>query len=307
MDNYRIEETEFKTSYYKNDLLHRDNEPAVIYSNGVLHYYQNGVLHREDGPAIINPNGTFSYYKNGLLHRDNGPAINHNNGTKEYYQNGLLHREDGPAIEWLNGDYEYFVDGKRHRIDGPAVNFGDKMLKYYQNGLLHRVDGPAIIHNGDEIYYQNGKLHRDNNLPAIISNGSRLFYKNGTLYKEEAFHFSTKFQKVFDKNGNPTFIELTDSIDEKWENHVLRQLEKRNIKPSDILVTGDFSGMFLGSFRRDMLLSLVKNASKEILPDQTYNCLLVGEFPSEKILQYANDRRVPTFTSEGIFKYLWTK
>ena len=36
-----------------NGQLHRNNEPAVIYTDGFQLWYQNRYIHRDDGPAII--------------------------------------------------------------------------------------------------------------------------------------------------------------------------------------------------------------------------------------------------------------
>lgn len=38
--------------WYKEDKLHREDGPAVEYTNGDLDWLQEGQLHREDGPAI---------------------------------------------------------------------------------------------------------------------------------------------------------------------------------------------------------------------------------------------------------------
>jgi hypothetical protein len=37
--------------------LHREDGPAIIYSNGSKHWYINGKRHREDGAAIELPDG----------------------------------------------------------------------------------------------------------------------------------------------------------------------------------------------------------------------------------------------------------
>ena len=51
---------------------------------------KNNVLHREDGPAIIKLNGTNIWYFNGILHREGGlPAIIYSNGHKKWYLNGV--------------------------------------------------------------------------------------------------------------------------------------------------------------------------------------------------------------------------
>ena len=66
---------------------------------GTKRYYLNDILHREDGPAIEYANGEKHWYKNGKLHRDDGPAIKYVDEKKCWYQNGKLHREAGPAVE----------------------------------------------------------------------------------------------------------------------------------------------------------------------------------------------------------------
>ena len=50
--------------WYKDDKLHRDDGPAVIYPDGYQAWWKDGNLHREDGPAIIYPNRRQSWYIN---------------------------------------------------------------------------------------------------------------------------------------------------------------------------------------------------------------------------------------------------
>ena len=73
-------------------------------------WFLNGKRHREDGPAIEWSNGDKSWYKNGKCHREDGPAIEYTSG-KFWYKNGNYHREDGPAIEYANGDKEWYLKG----------------------------------------------------------------------------------------------------------------------------------------------------------------------------------------------------
>ena len=54
-------------------------------------YYLNNLLHRDDGPAIELANGTKCWYKNGQRHRIDGPAIEHYNGNKEWHLNGIYY------------------------------------------------------------------------------------------------------------------------------------------------------------------------------------------------------------------------
>jgi len=68
-----------------NGLLHsRNDETAIICSNGDQQWYKDGLLHRDDDkPAIIYGSGDKSWYRNGDLHRDNDkPAIINDDGGK---------------------------------------------------------------------------------------------------------------------------------------------------------------------------------------------------------------------------------
>ena len=68
-------------------------------------------LHREDGPAVEYSDGYKEWYKEGKLHRLDGPAVEYSNGTKFWYKEGKLHREDDPAVEWFNGTKSYYING----------------------------------------------------------------------------------------------------------------------------------------------------------------------------------------------------
>lgn len=114
----------FKTSWYLNGLLHREDGPAIEYGNGSTEWYINGQLHRINGPAKQSINGDFSWYLFGKKHREDGPAILTTNGEYEWYCHGLLHRENGPAIStsvYSRTIEQWYFKGLRHRIDGPAI------------------------------------------------------------------------------------------------------------------------------------------------------------------------------------------
>jgi hypothetical protein len=72
----------------------------------------NGQRHREDGPAIEWSNGTKEWYLNGKIHRVDGPASECASGFKSWWLNGKRHREDGPAIEYANGEKEWWLNGQ---------------------------------------------------------------------------------------------------------------------------------------------------------------------------------------------------
>jgi hypothetical protein len=80
---------------------------------GTKHWYLNGKRHREDGPAIEYSDGSKHWYLNGNLHREDGPAIECSDGSKLWYLNGKCHREDGPAVEWANGTKEWYLNSKQ--------------------------------------------------------------------------------------------------------------------------------------------------------------------------------------------------
>jgi hypothetical protein len=175
-----------KREWRQDGQLHREDGPAIIYSNGTVMYYRHGKLHREDGPAIIYSNGDQWYYRDGKLYREDGPAVFGPSGWQMHYRDGQLHREDGPAIIYSNGNQYYYRDGLIHRKDGPAVIESDGACSYFKDGILHRDNGPAVIKaNGQETYYRDGKLHREDG-PALVTNdGRNFYYRDGKLHRED--------------------------------------------------------------------------------------------------------------------------
>ncbi len=148
----------FKLKNIKLKLL----ETLKKYLCGTKLYYKNGLLHRDnDLPAIIEANGTKQWYQNGLKHRDNDlPAMIYSDGSKCWFQNDLLHREnDLPAGIYQNGDLFWFKNGLRHREnDLPAIIFHNGDQYWYRYERLHRDnDLPAVIcANGVQEWYKNG-------------------------------------------------------------------------------------------------------------------------------------------------------
>ena len=78
---------------------------------GVERHFLNDLLHREDGPAIIYPSGYKRWFLHGKCHRKDGPAVEYADGAKAWYLNDSLHREDGPAIERISGCKEWYYRG----------------------------------------------------------------------------------------------------------------------------------------------------------------------------------------------------
>jgi hypothetical protein len=109
-----------------------------VYDTRSKYWYLDGKLHREDGPAIEWSDGDKSWYLNGELHREDGPAVEWSDGTKSWYLNGKRHREDGPAVEDWDGYKEWYLDDKelteqqhkaatsKHTCEGKIVEIDGK-------------------------------------------------------------------------------------------------------------------------------------------------------------------------------------
>lgn len=104
------------------------------YDDSSEYWYKDNLWHKTDGPAVINSQGK-SFYANGELHRIDGPAIIDLNGTEEYWQYGKRHRVDGPSVIHWNGTIEYWQDGLRHNRDGPAVINSYGINEYWLYGV----------------------------------------------------------------------------------------------------------------------------------------------------------------------------
>ena len=141
-----------------------DNERSIKFYQLHTMYYMNDVLHREDGPAVETLNGTKEWWVNGKRHREDGPAIERSDGTKEWRHHGLLHRIDGPAIERSDGTKEWWVNEKLHRGDGPAIEYANGTSAWYQDGVRYYR---GI--NADDMYNTMDIL-------SIISNMERIFH-----------------------------------------------------------------------------------------------------------------------------------
>lgn len=208
-----------KKKWYKNGILHRDNGPAIEYGRGPNKWclwYENGLKHRDNGPAVICTNGYEKWYKDNKIHRNNGPAITHSDGTKMWYKDGLRHRDDGPAIEWANGDKVWYKDGKIHREDGPAVIYSDKNKVI---ALFERPEFKKIKTSSYEV--ERNKKGEKNNYIVIKKQIKNLeykeerWYKNGKLHREDGPAVIINNDKYWYKNGrkhrlNDPAIELAN-------------------------------------------------------------------------------------------------
>jgi hypothetical protein len=84
----------------------------IINEYGDKYWYKNNLLHRADGPAITYHNGAEYWFFEGKLHRVNGPAVIESNGSQFWYYENKLHRTDGPAMI-CNGYKAWHLNGKQ--------------------------------------------------------------------------------------------------------------------------------------------------------------------------------------------------
>lgn len=141
---YTVEVTEdsisFRYSHNKHKyLLHREDGPAIIYSNGDTQWYLDGFRHRLDGPAK-DYESKREWIQYGIHNRLDGPAVEYQDGTKDWIQDGVLHRLDGPAVIFSNGDTRWYVFSKLHREDGPAVERLDGYKEYWLCGRQYTIN-----------------------------------------------------------------------------------------------------------------------------------------------------------------------
>lgn len=102
-------------------------------------WIKDGKRHREDGPAIIYTNGTIIWYLNGEKHRIGGPAVEYGNGQKKWYQDGELHREDGPSIEYPGGHKSYYIKGRLYSKQAYYVRY-PKSVSVRKQELLVKLE-----------------------------------------------------------------------------------------------------------------------------------------------------------------------
>jgi len=189
----------------KDGRWHREDGPAVIYTNGTKAWWLNGKQHREDGPAVEFANGSKHWYLNGkryLTEEDWKKELNKRYtidcaGSKIWSnKEGQYHREDGPAIEWKNGSTFWYINDKVHREDGPAVEYkSDGRKHWYLNGIKYaeedwkkELDKPKceIAANGNKFWRnKENHLHREDGPAVEWHDGTKHWYINNKLHRED--------------------------------------------------------------------------------------------------------------------------
>jgi len=99
----------------------------VVDENGTQYWYKDEQLHREDGPAVLYADGTKVWWRRGVwagvgdkpdpelwARKEGAPKIYAISlgGHKWWYRDGKLHRDDGPAVEYANGTEEWYFYGE---------------------------------------------------------------------------------------------------------------------------------------------------------------------------------------------------
>lgn len=86
----------------------------IIEENGFFVWKDtNEIIHREDGPAVVYPSGDEEWIQHGRLHRLDGPAVIWSSGYQAWYYKGQFHRTGGPAVRYTNGRLEFWIHGER--------------------------------------------------------------------------------------------------------------------------------------------------------------------------------------------------
>jgi len=64
-----------------------------VNENGSKEWFKDDLLHREDGPAVECADGGKAWFLNGEVHRVDGPAVEDADGTKAWYLHGIKTNE----------------------------------------------------------------------------------------------------------------------------------------------------------------------------------------------------------------------
>lgn len=94
---------------YKDGKLHSfEDEPAVVTEYCSIWYY-NGLIHRENNPAIVYHTGAVVWFHHGKISRIDGPAMISHDGKKKWYLNDEIH---GLNSKFTNESWARFVNLK---------------------------------------------------------------------------------------------------------------------------------------------------------------------------------------------------
>jgi len=61
---------------------------GLVVDDGVQRWYKDDKLHKEDGPAVVWADGTQEWWREGKLHREDGPAVVRADGRQRWFREG---------------------------------------------------------------------------------------------------------------------------------------------------------------------------------------------------------------------------
>lgn len=92
---------------------------------GTMFWLRFGILHREDGPAVIYTNGDEEWIKYGKFHREDGPAVIKEDGRNYWYIHGVPVRtfEEYQLRSRCTDEVMSFLKIKHGAITSPKEEF----------------------------------------------------------------------------------------------------------------------------------------------------------------------------------------
>lgn len=170
MANLPILNKERSLCWYKNDKLHREDGPAVIYENGSQEWYFNGELHRDNDAPIQNvtilpsPGSNRQALPNSI-YVNNDDLIQTSKVRKQTYNTSLssdlkesILLNDNPAVIHMDGYKAWYKNGKLHRECGPAVMFRHR-YEWYKHGV--KIEGPPTLGRNNDILVTDTEWHKN--------------------------------------------------------------------------------------------------------------------------------------------------
>ena len=87
----------------------KEQPKCEVNESGTKRWLLHGYLHREDGPAVEWSNGSKQWYLNDKLHREDGPACEWADGYKWWWLNGKeVHPETIVDLQLSRGVFCYY-------------------------------------------------------------------------------------------------------------------------------------------------------------------------------------------------------
>jgi hypothetical protein len=220
--------------HFRKDVLHRENAPAVIYTNGFQVYYNNGelksIVHPNRSPIqdplkVAFPDGTryqkhddmVLYSKSSKYHNEHGPAfIDYKNHLKVWFIDGVETKRE--SFKPKSTFDEFDQSGKlirRTNPDGSIENFTSDILvkKTYPDGKAYILDKddfmlyqkPTLPHisvdSTDGFIMFTAKIN-DDTYEVLISNNATEYLKNGARHRDHDLPaFKTKTSWEYYQDG----------------------------------------------------------------------------------------------------------